>query len=116
MVDFKENRPRELWLQLLACQLLDNGADDEAWGRVHVQREFVRERIVNHVRYVRPTVSLMRCVQDENIWRNMDERAVELINFGRCSYTQKDWNKLYRNYDKAVDAPFLTRIPWGCPA
>lgn len=116
VVDFKENRPRELWLQLLAWRLLDNGLDDEAWGRVQAQREFVRERIVNHVRYVRPTVSLMRCVQDESIWQKMDERAVELINFGRCSYTQKDWNKLYRGYDKAVDAPFLTRIPWGCPA
>jgi hypothetical protein len=72
--------------------------------------------MVNHVRYVRPTVSLMRAVQDSELWKTFDARAIELINFGRSSFTQKDWNTLYSGVDKAVDAPFLTRIPWSCPS
>ena len=114
MLDFKENRPREQWLQLLAWRALDIGNNDEAFGRICAQREFVRERIVNHLRYVRPTVILMRHLQEGDNWKKLPEHAIEHLDAGRGSYTHKDWDKLWEGYNKPVDAPFLTRIPWGC--
>jgi hypothetical protein len=117
VVDFKEAQPREMWLQTLAWQLLDQGNDDIAVGRVWANREFVRERIINHIQYVRPTIRAHIELAQKDHWQKLPELVIQLLDAGRCSWTHRDWQAVLAAHgDKPTTAPFFTRIPWSCVA
>jgi hypothetical protein len=117
VVDFKEAQPREMWLQTLAWQLLEQGNNDIAVGRVWANREFVRERIINHIQYVRPTIRAHIELAKDDKWQQLSEMVIQLVDAGRCSWTHKDWQGVLDAHgDKPTTAPFFTRIPWSCVA
>lgn len=127
MVDLKESHSRSVWLRLLSWRALHYGAqrsvvqdgENFADGRVEAEREFVRERVIAHTRYVRPNLALMRELQEApQLWTALPEMIIHLFDAGRSSFTHKDWDQLYGKlpFGQPVDAPFLTRIPWGCPS
>lgn len=100
---------------MLAWQLLEQGNSEQALGRVLAWREFVRERVINHIKYVRPTVHALIHVQQSAYWKQLPELIIQQLDAGRCSWTQKDWEEVFAAHgDDPVDAPFLTRIPWSC--